>query len=139
MRTIKFRVFNKKTNKWIHGPHEREDLDGVNILGENIILGNIIGDTSIEDLNEIEVLQYTGFKDKNGRNIFEGDILKIPDEELGINCVNLAYVHVWFSENSGSWTISYNHMYSEVSSELCQYNRKYEVVGNIFDNLDLIK
>ncbi len=139
MRPIKFRIYNKKTKSWIHGPHERSDLDGVNLFGETIIFGELLSGVSIEDLNEIEALQYTGLKDINKKEIFEGDILEVSEDEFIKQRLPIKYCHVWYSDLDGNWIISYNHLYSEWSEELANQIHKYKVIGNIFDNPEILK
>lgn len=136
MREIKFRIYNHKTKSWIHGPHEKSCLDGINLFGETILLGHLLDGVSIEDLNEIEALQYTGLEDKNGKEIFEGDLLKISDADRPNYFKD--YCHVWYSD-SGCFNVSFNHMYSETSCELYMVHYTYEVIGNVYDNPDLLK
>lgn len=62
-RQIKFRVYNKKTKKWIYGPHANSSIDGVNLFGETIMFGELLSGVSIEDYNECVALQFTGLKD----------------------------------------------------------------------------
>jgi uncharacterized phage protein (TIGR01671 family) len=135
-RRIKFRIWFDKTKAWIHGPNEVESLDGVNLFGEMILFGELIAGVSIEDLNEVEAFQFTGKKDKNGKEIFEGDILKAPEGDE--HCVMHQYCHVWYDESSAMWIVSYNHRYSETSQPL-GYCSNYEVVGNVCDTPELIK
>ena len=137
MRTIKFRIWNGKTKSWIHGPNKLPSLDGVNLFGETILFGDLLGGVSIEDLNDCEALQFTERKDKNGKEIFDGDVLKVSEDEMNKGSVHSPYCHVWCS--NGEWVVSYNHQYSEVSENLSYCYYKYEVVGNIYDNEELIK
>lgn len=78
-RKIKFRVYNKKRAKWVHGPHENPSLDGVNLFGESILLGGFMTMVPTMELQHCVALQYTGIEDKNGREIFEGDIIECDD------------------------------------------------------------
>lgn len=79
----------------------------------------------IEGVEAIE--QYTGLKDKNGKEVYEGDILQIDDHILG------DFVVVW--HNFG-WKIKRSVGYESLSvhkSEDCT------VIGNIHENPELLE
>lgn len=125
MRRIKFRIWNGKTKQWIHGPHEMPSMDGVNLFGETILFGDLLGGVSIEDLNEIVALQYTGLDDKNGKGIFEGDIISFTYHG---NKMVFQGVVKWTGCGFG------------FDRHLCMANPlacdNLEVTGNIFDDGD---
>lgn len=127
-RIIKFRIWNNKTKQWIHGPHERADMDGVNLFGETILLGELLNGVSIEDLNEVIALQFTGLLDKNGRQIFEGDIM------TGRNKPILVYYdppefRFKYENNDGGFVSHYIVGWGDFEGE---------IIGNIFDNPELL-
>lgn len=74
-RPIKFRVWNGTSKSWEHGPN-----DEVNLFGETILLGEFMR-VKIEELNDCVPLQFTGALDKNGKEIYEGDIMYFPAYE----------------------------------------------------------
>lgn len=84
---------------------------------------------NLYELESETVCQYTGLVDKNGMKIFEGDILK------GNNDGTTETGDVSFEE--GAWNVIgdiQEHLYSLGDF----YNYTFEVIGNIFDNPELI-
>lgn len=88
------------------------------------------------DFDEIELMQFTGLKDKNGKEIYEGDIVKFSD------CDDDVYVTpvVWDKSCacfglsfSGKYPISFDYL-EEFYTEL----KDIEVVGNIYENPELL-
>ena len=72
MREIKFRAWGKE-NKEIYEPDLIYD-------GKSAEL-NKSPDLQDVDSNNDVLMQYTGLKDKNGKEIFEGDICRLDDNE----------------------------------------------------------
>lgn len=89
------------------------------------------------DDNDLKpVMQWTGMRDKGGRDIYEGDYVKLSDSFLSRNHGHYmsGYGHIWRAEG-GEYVCSYNHEYSECSDPLWHLNEDdMEVVGNCFQN-----
>lgn len=96
--------------------------------------GKIFG--ANEKIDEIELMQSTGLKDKNGQEIFEGDIIdiEVDDTETPINArvfqnskIGILMFHV-FEDNEDVPMV-----------ELLEDNSvAFEIIGNIYDNKDLL-
>ena len=129
-RKIKFRIWNDKTKEWIHGPHENPSLDGVNLFGETIMFGELLHGVSIKDVNECIALQFTGLKDMNGKEIFEGDIIKFTQHLFNTNPDDYPtrIKQVKFDNLIGAWNV-----YESNAGE-----SNIEVIGNVRDNPELI-
>ena len=139
-RQIKFRVRNTKRNEWVHPPHEMASLDGVNLLGETILLGGFMDGFSIEDLNEIVPLQYSGIRDCKGKEIFEGDILLMPQIDPESTSGNAIFV-VEFKYGTFGYTDTFTKKFEPIYGLIGNTDKDAEatVIGNIYDNPELLK
>lgn len=112
---------------WLKEDKEMIDVDEMHFKnGELDFIGN--GITWMYKKSDIVLMQSTGFKDKNGKEIFEGDIV---DSEDGI----LSGV-VEFRPDLGMWTNSllrYNNF-----ERLCCIANSREIIGNIWENGELL-
>lgn len=81
--------------------------------------------------------QYTGLKDKNGKEIYEGDIVKVPylDPIFG-GVVNDMFVNIIVGYNKGSFVLEYDSNLRVYISDLYD---NIEIIGNIHDNPELLK
>ena len=129
MRKIKFRGFttNYTDNEWVYGDLIHYDTGEIYIMSQNDKYWDIPNDG--ERVDEITVCQFTGLEDKNGREIYEGDILKF---EKG----NIMYVE-WDDEYKGF--ILVDPTGDEGSASIGNwYVERTEVIGNIFENIELL-
>ena len=118
MREIKFRAWDKEENRMYDWPfiiHHFDDEIRVHKEGFGYI------HIPMED---IDLMQYTGIEDKNGKEIYEGDILRAKMQgDWYVGEVN-------FGE--GMWFGAKDYLYQAVKNEA-------EVIGNIYENPELIK
>lgn len=85
--------------------------------------------------------QYTGVKDKNGIKIFEGDIIRVKFESAARDVYDFEEPRVWyenyevyFDDRSHEWRVRC----CGYDEALWEYDEDCEVVGNIYDNPELI-
>lgn len=85
--------------------------------------------------DEIKLMQSTGLKDKNGKEIFEGDILAIETDE-GILNVNI----FWDSKHALFMFESKKYNEKDLLAELVEDNTyPFEIAGNIYENPELLE
>ena len=77
---------------------------------------------------DFEVMQFTWLKDKNGKEIYEGDIIKDEKSKLFI-------VEVRFMLEEWKWTYTAIRPWEEKKTWLCIF---IEVIWNIYENPELI-
>jgi len=122
MREIKFRAWNKVNKRM---------LQNAATVGGNIYWDH--GRSFSVFCEEYEIMQYTGLKDKTGREIYEGDVIEFDKREwYGPFVVNFddqpphRFVMKWGRDG---W--SYDGGCSDLSTHC-------EVIGNIYENPELL-
>ena len=133
-REIKFRLWSKIGKKFIET--DNPDLDFViNNNGYLYSIENFYGEIYILPQMYIEVLQFTGLQDRNGKEIYEGDILKYNFPYDG----RLKHVSsVKFLETQASFGIK-DRYENEIPLYRIAANNYFEVIGNIYENEELLK
>ncbi len=84
-------------------------------------------------ITEETVCQYTGLKDKNGKRIFEGDICHNTrtEEIVSVKWHGTMAGYVWNKRRADCFLFDFG--------ELFRACDKYEVIGNIHDNPELLE
>jgi uncharacterized phage protein (TIGR01671 family) len=123
---------NKECNR-IEGKSVFISLDGT-IVG--LLPIDELTTRSIDYSEEYEIMQYTGLKDKNGKEIFEGDILKLQYPlNYGYAGIHNKEIIVVISFDNGCFWFK-GDGYTDCNWHF--YN-EYEVIGNIYEHEDLLK
>jgi len=127
--------------------HEGSDIGFSTDHGRDIFGGDVF-DRALDNGNvyeyedwclwegRCELMQYTGLKDKNGVEIYEGDILQIIVDELGEHIVQ--HYEVAFEAPSFVCKHTINPEYIGGTHPLREVE-DFEVIGNIYENPELLK
>ena len=131
MREIKFRAWDKNTKIMIHW----DDL-----VKSRISFRNFRWALLSENSENFELMQYTGLKDKNGVEIYEGDIIRCSTRT--INGSIFTHVCRVFQYESGTWMIEGHHEDNpsyKTKGTVYAAHLICEVIGNIYENPELAK
>ncbi|WP_069508573.1 YopX family protein [Lysinibacillus sp. FSL M8-0337] len=154
MREIKFKAF---VNNRIHGVgvYPVGSINFYPFTCQVDIDGELI---SFFDFDNLKLIQFTGLKDKNGKEIYEGDIIKYSFRDG--NDINTRFMQIyndgvnfkmkelyrdyWLEKVDGVLKIKHGHLtkYRGETNLLCDVSALviywYEVIGNIYENPKLL-
>lgn len=131
MREIKFRGLRKDGKGWVYGDLVRTTRVSDGIRSEHSLIGV---DMDFHEVIPETVGQYTGLKDKNGKEIYEGDIIgEWVDTDEGV--IQSKQQVFW---KNGGWRIDASSkqdrsFFYDLHLELEDY--ECEVIGNIYENV----
>ena len=113
---FKFRVWDKEFNQYWADEAIKENAAWL-LFPDN------------DNINNVEIEQCTGLKDKNGKMIYDGDLVKLG--EYGVCQV------IWSDDTA-------EFMFKNLNEDLCEHvdtmlMYDWEVVGNIHENEELLK
>lgn len=128
----KYRAWNKATKEM----HEVDDIIAINFEEKEICVKTIFfGKLSYYDFDDIVFMQSTGLRDKNGKEIFEGDILGVETDKENVKVeVSWDDKHALFVFESKKYDEK------EPLSELLEDSPyPFKIIGNIYTNPELVE
>ena len=125
MREIKFRAWLKEDKKMANIETMDFTDKSIQYLKRSEIINAYI--LRREGFDDVELMQYTGLKDKNGKEIYEGDIYHVGDK-------NIRYLVVWFDSGFEG-----KQLRSTSYAGLKSWAKDIEILGNIYENPELLE
>lgn len=133
-REIKFRG-KRHNGSWVYGDLCTPANRFISIR-ENRYTYNGISHEEYE-VDEDTIGQFTGLTDKKGREIYEGDVLKISSRAV------ICLLVVTWNAEVGSWCLRFKEESKEgtrpLGRWLCDRDYDIELTGNIYDNKELLE
>ena len=146
MREILFRAKRIDNGEWVSGYYVYDYAHNAHFIFKNqLVCPNCINDRRIDysvcdyEIDPDTLCQYTGLTDKNGNRIWENDIV-LCKKYIGGNFVDYCIEYGFVEMKYGAYGIhrfKSNEYYRPFKDWLEDY--EYEVIGNIFDNTELLK
>ena len=129
-REIKFRGKRKDNGEWIYGYYAKDYKNSlITVIGEKALYNLHIPHQVIPE----SVGQYTGLKDKNGKEIYEGDIIKCKYGKATIESIEDIHQSLGWRDKKE------NSKCSDIGRTIEKFKNEIEIIGNIYENKELLK
>jgi len=135
-RELKFRIWNKHAKDWVLNTGEEQSLVSFGVFN---CLINSFGNGA-----NLHIQQYTGHKDRNGKDIYEGDIIQLlfgQDHSIKTGTFVIKYweptMQYVFDTTVEPRQYLQDHAAYNIAEKLARSD--IEVIGNVFENRDLLK
>jgi len=126
MREIKFRAWDKNIETMVDPAFLQLDGNGLTAgFYENCDPEESAWETDPEILKNIILMQYTGLHDKNGKEIYEGDIIAGEVHTWQVK---------WDDEDAGFYLSGIDGKFADWIG----YAHQFEVIGNIYESKELL-
>ncbi len=131
MREIKFRAWDKEKKQWIFDVLiENGGNVGQAFVHSSEGYGGLIAVKNYPNKENIDIMQFTGLKDRNGKEIYDGDILKhVWDGDVMSHPGKRIFV---VKQSPEAQYLSFGCLAAKPSYEI-------EVVGNIYENSEILE
>jgi uncharacterized phage protein (TIGR01671 family) len=140
---IKFRAWDEEI-MYYEGDHYHESGCYCKFIG--VSKGKPIVEETCEDdsnygkitvMEGLVLMQFTGLKDKKGKEIYEGDILLFHSKKWDGFTSEIREEVIW--DNEGGCYMPFNSYLDETGCSMVDEKRGYEVIGNIYETPELLK
>jgi uncharacterized phage protein (TIGR01671 family) len=137
MREFKFRVWHKKENRWLDPWDEEDPILSLKDYGHGCEVFTYNRERKSHDnldclMTDVVIQQYTGLKDKNGKEIYESDVLQYTVPQVGSSKEKNATESGMVVFDRGVFWCNYP-LYEVVSQ-----NWNCTIIGNIYEDEGLI-
>lgn len=128
MTTLKFRAWDKKCNEMF------KDTFAITESGQVIIVEqeSVFDTPDYVFTDDLIIMQSTGLFDEYGKEIFDGDILHTPDNELA---------KVFWNDDLAGWFVDFIYEIAELSevADLQSSRSICKIIGNIYENPEFLE
>lgn len=127
---LRFQVWNKATKEM----HEVDDIVSIDFEKKQICVKTLFFDQlNHYDLDDVVLMQSTGLRDKNGKEIFEGDILKVTNLSSWLEVVSFNKDKAMFVSKETERKVEETPLYDLFNTDIFEI----EIIGNIHTNSEL--
>ena len=127
---LRFRAWLKATKEM----HEVDDIVSIDFEKKQICVKTLFFDQlNHYDFDDVVLMQSTGLRDKNGKEIFEGDILKVTNLSSWLEVVSFNKDKAMFVSKETERKVEETPLYDLFNTDVFEI----EIIGNIHTNSEL--